>query len=361
MQFAIEQRALVDKLSIVERAIPGKVSMAILDSIYLGKEGDSITLRSNNLEMAINVSVEGVDGLGDGKTVLPKQFIQAVKQLPGPDINIQVEKNIVTAESGSAKFRLSCADADDFPVDSNDYAGMLNLKMKGSTLKNIVRKTAFCIADDIARPLFRGMLIQMDSDGKLLCYATDTYRLAKYESAKGSPSLQPFGVIVPGRMLLDVAKIVDNEDIIDIYIAESNVTFIVNDCVISVRLVDGKFPNIDHVFPSEPKTQIAVERQAFINAMDRVRLISNNVSLSIADSVMGIVSESDTGRMDEELPVTFEGEAIEKVIFNAKFWLEGAKAFDGDELRIKLHGDVGPAVIEEDNYKYLVLPIKLNR
>jgi DNA polymerase-3 subunit beta len=74
--------------------------------------------------------------------------------------------------------------------------------------------------------------------------------------------------------------------------------------------------------------------------------------------------------MDEELLLEKkEGENLDEIFLNAKFFLDFLRVFDDDIIRIEFNGSVGPCVFlqdkrKEDNpflYRYLVLPIKTEK
>ena len=73
-----------------------------------------------------------------------------------------------------------------------------------------------------------------------------------------------------------------------------------------------------------------------------------------------VESKSEEGSMEEFLPVNLEGEEFE-VLVNAKFIVEGLKIFDENDLRIEFNGNSGPIIMKQNDFKYLVLPIKMNQ
>jgi DNA polymerase-3 subunit beta len=359
MQVTINRNDLLEWLSVVERAIPGKSSFAPVEGVYMSMEGDSLTFCANDLEMAIRLSTIDVKGDGAGATVLPKRFVQIAKQLPGDEVKITIKDDRAVIKSGSSKFKLNCMDAESFPIFDEGYVEKPSFNVEGQALKEMIGKTTFCVAGSPANPVFQGVYVSNHS-GNIVCMASDTYRLACYKKMRVDCH-ESFEAIIPGKLLAEVGRIVSDSDKIKVYIGNNELVFTVNDYAISARLLDGKYPDLKRAFPENPETKIKIDQQLFASTINRARLLANKqsemISLSIAD-VLEIKSQSEVGQMNEELPIHVEGEPLEQLFINAKYLLEGVKAFDDKDLHIDFHGETGPIIVKEAGFRYLVLPIK---
>ena len=359
MQIVINRNKLVENLSVLEMALPGRISFALIEGVYMNREGDSLTLCANDLEMAIKLSTRDAKGDGEGATVLPKKFVQIVKQLPDNEVKITIKDDKAVIESGKSRFKLNCIDADEFPVLDDGYMGNPSFEIEGRAIKVMIRKVAFCVSADIDRPVFMGVHIT-NEEGVLSCMASDTYRLSWYKNLKIDYA-EPFEILVPGALLTKVGKIVNDDDNVRVHIDSSELVFVTDDYVVSARLIDGKYPDLKKALPKNPETQIVINKQALSDAINRARLVIGKqhdaVTLSIADDFT-IKAQSEIGKMSEELPIAFKGNKLERIILNARFLLEGVKAIDGDKIYIDFHDETGPAIIKETGFRYLVLPIK---
>lgn len=363
MQIKTNRINLLDKLSVVGKAIPNKSHLPVAEGIYLQKEGDNFILCGNNLEMAIKAVDKGIEGKGEGAIVLPKKFIEIVKQLPDSEVEIAIEDDRAEIKSGKSKFSLNCLSAEDFPLFDEDYKNNPFIEFEGKVLKDLVRKTTFCISTDNVRPAFRGVLMSNDEINGFVCVSSDTYRLAYYDKVQVNFP-ESFKILVPGKLLTEVGRVIKDDDDVKMYIAERNIVFTVNDYEISLTLLQDQYPNFTKVFPAEAQTKIKVNKQDCMSMLSRAELLvpMNNkmFSLSITD-VLKAEAKSEIGRMNEELFIEVEGESLDEILLNAKFVFDGVKVIDGEELNIEFNGAFGPVVIKEEGFKYLVLPIKVNR
>jgi len=359
MQVTIKRNNLLDWLSVVERAIPGKSSFAPVEGVYMSMEGGSLTFCANDLEMAIRLSTIDVKGDGAGATVLPKRFVQIAKQLPGDEVKITIKDDRAVIKSGSSKFKLNCMDAESFPIFDEGYVEKPSFNVEGQALKEMIGKTTFCVAGSPANPVFQGVYVSNHS-GNIVCMASDTYRLACYKKMRVDYH-ESFEAIIPGKLLAGVGRIIGDNDIVKIYVGGGELVFTVNDYVISTRILDGKYPDLKQAFPKNPETKVVIDQQLFASTINRARILANKqsemISLSISD-VLTVESQSEVGKMNEELPIQVEGEPLDRLLINAKYLLEGVKAFDEKDLCIEFNGEFGAVVIKEDGFKYLALPIK---
>jgi len=367
MQVTINRVDLLDWLSVIEKALPGKASIAIIEGIYMSREGDSLTLCSNSLEMAIRLLSDDIGGEGEGKVILPRRFIQIIKQLPGDVVKITVKDNIANIKSDKSEFKLNCInDAGNFPLIDEGYIDNPFFEVDGQAFKEMIAKTTFCVGNT-GNHVFQSVCMS-HNERKLTCMSSDTHRLAWYEKMQiDFPG--PFEILVPGKILTEIGKIISNDDNVKVYVDNAKLVFVIGDYIISLRLMDGKFPALGHVFPAQYDTRVTVERQPLIDTLTRARLVANKqnetISLIIDDNTLAINSQSEMGKMNEELPISIEGvniesKPMEQLFINAKYLIEGVKVFDNEELCIDFHGTVGAVVIRDEGFKYLALPINHN-
>jgi len=70
----------------------------------------------------------------------------------------------------------------------------------------------------------------------------------------------------------------------------------------------------------------------------------------------------DVGDAKETMPASFEGEELE-IGFNPEFLKEGIESVEGDELLVRLISPLRPGLlqpVESEDFRYLVMPIRLN-
>ena len=90
---------------------------------------------------------------------------------------------------------------------------------------------------------------------------------------------------------------------------------------------------------------------------------NNLVKLEVQDEALIITSNSQLGKVREEVGINLQGEKIQ-IAFNSRYLIDVLKNFEEDEVVMEMTSSVSPCIIkakEADNYKYLVLPVRLIR
>jgi DNA polymerase-3 subunit beta len=177
------------------------------------------------------------------------------------------------------------------------------------------------------------------------------------------------GVIVPRKGLAEIKKIIgDREDSeVGIEIAEGFLVVDVEGTRLSMRLIDGVFPDYHQVLPKQKGTLAFVNRQEFTQALRRMALLVTDkakcVKLEVAASGLRISSSSpELGEATEEIACQYKGSPL-SVGFNAKYLLDVASAqTSADQLCMELHGELGPGKFYPENDEScvaIVMPMRL--
>ena len=84
--------------------------------------------------------------------------------------------------------------------------------------------------------------------------------------------------------------------------------------------------------------------------------------MNISENVVTITSNSEEGNVKEDIIVTKNGENL-VIGFNAQYVIDVLKNIDDDEVKMLLNTPITPCLIEPlegNEYKYLVLPVRIN-
>jgi DNA polymerase-3 subunit beta len=91
MHFLAKQNALLESLSVVERAIPIRTPIQIIKGILVEAKNNSLTFMANNLEMAIRSECNVVEIKEEGAVVLPDKLVDIIRQVPTEDLEIKTD------------------------------------------------------------------------------------------------------------------------------------------------------------------------------------------------------------------------------------------------------------------------------
>ena len=366
MIFICEKQKLQEGISIANKAITGKTTMPILEGIYINAKNEGLTLIGSDMDVSIETKVDA-DILEEGMIVIDARiFGEIIRKLPNSDIKIEtLENDIIQITCEKSVFNLVYMNGEDYPALPSINEN-LSVEVSQNILKNMIKGTSFAIAQDETRPILQGILFEVKNKN-LNLVALDGYRLAvRSEFLDNDNEIE---VVIPGKTLNEVSKILEDvSDIVKITFTNNHILFNLNNTKVISRLLDGKFVNYSSLLPQEHKILVDVNKQQLQSCIERASLMakdsnSNLIKLEVQEENMIITSNSQLGKVREELTINLQGEPIQ-IAFNSRYFLEGLKNVDDDEVKLEMTSSVSPCVIKcknTDNSKYLVLPVRLIR
>jgi len=358
---------LLDGINTVQKAVSNKNTIPILSGIYLKAVDNNLLFAATDLEIGIECKVP-VQVIEEGEIVLPaRHFSELVRKLPNTKIVISYLSDIigVNIQYAEAEVNLKGWPGEEFPLIP-DLEENFQVDVDANILKNMVKQTLFATASDDNRPIFTGVLLEIENN-VLNMVATDTHRLALRTGRINKNLEQILTLIIPGKTLGEVNRIIkEDNELLTIKGNANQVSFETQDTKIISRIIEGKFPNYKQVIPADYKTLIKIKTKSFQETIERANLFSSEkdgtsiIKMLISDGVLEINSRSEIGKVEEKLPVYSEGENTE-ISFNAKYLLDALKVIDSEDLNITLSGALSPGIIKSgnhNNFTYLILPLR---
>lgn len=366
MIFICEKQKLLDAILITQKAITGKSTMPLLEGIYLNAEKEGLTLMGSDMDISIQTKIDA-DVLEEGKVVIDsKIFGEIIRKLPNSEVKIELLQNdIIQITCEKSVFNVVCMNADEYPslpeIDSNN-----SLNFPQNILKNMIKGTSFAIAQDEVRPILQGILFQI-KEKQLHLVALDGYRLAiRSEYVDNDSDVE---IVIPGKTLIEVSKILeDTDDLVSIHFTNNHILFNLGNTKIISRLLEGNYVPYTSLLPQEHKILVSVNKQQLQNGIERASLMAKEgnsylIKLDIKNDEIIITSNSQLGKVREEVSVELQGEEIE-IAFNSKYLLDVLKNLEDETIYMEMTSSVSPCVIRSEksnNYKYLVLPVRIMR
>ncbi|MGM9972475.1 MAG: DNA polymerase III subunit beta [Clostridiaceae bacterium] len=364
MKLLCDKSNLLEAISIAQKAITGKSTMPILEGLYINAANDTITLIGSDVDLSIETKTTA-KVVDPGKIVVDSRLLgEIIRKLPNDEILIEtLEGNILQIICQKSVFNLLYMNAEDYPSIPEIHEDA-NLSISQALLKNMIKGTIFATAQDETRPILQGVLFEI-KDKCLNLVALDGYRLAirsEYVDSENS-----INVVIPGKTLNEVSKIMDEkEEEVSITYTSNHILFNLGDTKIISRLLEGEFIKYSSLLPQDYKLLVTVNKQEILNGIERASLMakdgnSNLIKLDIEEDNIVISSNSQLGKVREEVSADMQGEGIQ-IAFNSKYLLDVMKIMEDNEILMELSTSVTPCVIKNkniDNCKYLVLPVRL--
>ena len=262
-----------------------------------------------------------------------------------------------------------CLPPNDFPdIHSDEFPE--GFKIETSRLSRLIDKTLFSVSTEETRYYLNGIYIHSVIDGGKEVFravATDGHRLSRLSTELPENANKLSGVIIPRKTVIELKKIIENKDtIVKVQIAKNKIKFIVDNIVITSKLLDGAFPDYERVIPSNNNKELIISTKEFIDAVDRISTLSSDrtraIKFKIKSKSLKISAENpDQGSAVEDVNVHYEGEDLE-IGFNSKYLLDIARQVSGAQIKFLMSDNLSPTLMYDDDDKlalYLLMPMHI--
>jgi DNA polymerase-3 subunit beta len=367
MHFTIGQSELLAALSAVSNIVPARTPLPIIGNVMISARGDELALAATDLDLSVTVhtpaSVED-----EGRVTLPaRKLTDMIRTLPASMVRIKVDREHVTVECESSRFRVHGLPAEDFPsFPELDFGS--GFSVKAGDVERMSARTAFAASTEDTRPILNGVLWQI-GDEVMHMVATNGHRLARATVRLEDKVKRPArDVIVPPKALVQVGRIFAADDEVKVAFDEKQIGFRGDRGVVFSRLIEGPYPNYEQVIPRDNDKKLQVDRDRLASALRRMAVIASDqthrVRLSMGeDTLKFFVSTPDVGEGSEQMSVAYEGDPLD-IGFNANYLLEVLRFIDSDEVEMTFKAPERAALLrpvegDGDSYLCLVMPLRL--
>lgn len=368
MKLTTKREDLVSKLSIVSRAVSTRAATQALSGVLLNAEDGRVTLAATDLDLGLETTLDAsVESAGS--VLLPgRLFAEVARSLPDPSVEIELRaaEHDVEIRSGGSSFHLRVLPVEDFPKLPQPEAEP-GLRIPAAALEESIDLVARAASRDDMRPVLTGVFVTA-SGREMTMVATDSYRLAVKRTELEADLGGELEANIPARALRELSRILSSEGAGEatISLLTNQAVFVAGSILLSTRLIDGQFPNFRQLLPESFEHDVRLPRSDFLDVTRRVSQLAQRnapLRLSFESGELTVAAETpDVGDARETMPAAFEGEQLE-IGFNPEFLKEGIESVAGDEVMVRLISPLRPGLLEPvegDDFRYLVMPIRLN-
>ncbi len=380
MKFRVERDVLTDAVAWAARSLPVRPSVPVLAGLLIetNDSGDGLVLSTFDYETSARASIPAAVQ-DEGKALVSGRLLADIcRSLPHKPVDMSIDGAKVTLRCGSATFTLQTMPVDEYP--SLPAMPAATGTVSSDAFAQAVTQAVTAAGRDDMLPVLTGVRIEISgSDVSLL--ATDRFRLSLRELQwdPGATDAEA-NALVPARVLADTAKSLTSGSTVSIALAGSGA----GEGIIgfegevnggfrrtTTRLLDGEFPRVRALFPTEHTTTARLDRATLVEAVKRVSLVAErNTAVQLRFDDNGLTL--DAGHGDEALATELieaqvKGEGI-TTGFNPTFLLDGLTAIEEPVVELAFTQASKPAVItgvdsmdgeKNTDFQYLLMPRRL--
>lgn len=380
MKFRVERDVLADAVAWAARTLPLRPSAPVLAGLLIETTSDGLMLSTFDYETSARATVPAVIE-EEGKALVSGRLLADItKSLPNKPIEVTTDGAKVSLVCGSSRFSLQTMPVEDYPqLPSMPTA---TGTVDADVFSEAVSQAVTAAGKDDMLPVLTGVRIEIERENVALL-ATDRFRLSLRELTWNPAATDAAAAaLVPARVLDAIARSLSSGTEVVIALAgEGEGEGLIGFEAVSTsggtrrtttRLLDGEFPKVRSLFPSEHTTVVRVDRVALVDAVKRVSLVAERntaVQLRFEDgSVILDAGSGDDALATEQLEAQVKGEPI-TTGFNPQYLLDGLTALEVPFVELSFTQPSKPAVITGvdgdidgepmPEFRYLLMPRRL--
>ncbi len=366
MRIRCSQSQLISGINTVQKAVPSKSSMTILECILFTADENGIKLTANDMELGIETYIEGEVEVAGKIAVEAKIISNLVRSYSGDDFIIDSdEDNIVHLECGKSKIDINGRSTEEF-VLLPELEQSNPIEISQFSLKELIRQTIFSISDNDTNKIMTGELFEIKND-QFKVVSLDGHRIS-VRNITLKNSYDDNSVIVPGKTLLELSKILpgDVDKDVSIYLCENHVIFEYESVKVVSRIIEGNYFKIDQMISNDYETKINVSKKDLLEVISRSTLLVKEgdkkpIVFNVKDEVATLSITSTVGSMNDDIDIEKTGKDI-MIGFNPKFLIDALRVIDDETVTLYMVNPKAPCIIKNDDgsYLYLILPVNFS-
>jgi DNA polymerase-3 subunit beta len=373
VKFRVDRDVLADAVAWAARSLPVRPSVPVLAGLLIEASHEELVLSTFDYETSARATLQA-EVADEGRALVSGRLLADIcRSLPAKPVEMIIDGARVSLTCGSARFSLQTMPVEDYPTLPDMPAATGTVPSEA--FAHAVGQAVTAAGRDDMLPVLTGVRLEIDGS-TISLLATDRFRLSHRE-LDWSPRTpdDTLAALVPAKVLGDTAKSLTSGPEVTIALATSGS----GEGIIgfegaaaggsrrtTTRLLDGEFPKVRSLFPSEHLTVAKVDKQALIESVRRVSLVAERntaVQLAFNDGVLTLDAGSgDEAQASESIEAQIDGEPI-TTGFNPQFLLDGLTAIDEDIVELAFTQSSKPVVISgsgaETAFRYLLMPRRL--
>ncbi len=370
MKFSCTTKDIAAAVGAASKVVNAHTTVPILSNVLLQGEGGTIAVRATDLELTLEHAFPAQVAEGGSVTVPAKLFASYLGNLAPGTLELTGTPTRASVKYERSNYDFHALPAEEYPPLPAAARGS-EFGIAAKRFRDGIDATIFAASGEEARgAVLMGTLLEVEGKS-LTMVATDGYRLAKFATTMDDEVSANEKFIVPSRALAEVARNLGGGERIEVSAlgAQSNqLRMTGGDVSITVRLVDGQYPNYQQVIPAKFDRSITVSTPALIGSLRRAELVAGDrasmVKLAIGNQTLIVTASSDiSGNAYEELEIEQNGEDL-TIAFNARYLVEILNHIKGDKAVIEFLGPLSPAAIrpleplETGQQLYVLMPLR---
>lgn len=377
VKFRVERDVLADAVAWAARSLPVRPSVPVLAGLMIDATDEGLVLSTFDYETSARATLTA-EVSDEGRALVSGRLLADIcRSLPAKPVEMVLDGPRVSLTCGSARFSLQTLPVEDYPTLPQMPAATGTVD--SAVFAHAVSQAVTAAGRDDMLPVLTGVRIEIEGS-TISLLATDRFRLSHRE-LEWNPHTpdESAAALVPAKVLADTAKSLTAGGEVTIALSgsaggEGLIGFEGQAAGgvrrTTTRLLDGEFPKVRSLFPSEHLTTARVDKAALVESVKRVSLVAERntaVQLAFSDGVLTMDAGSgDEAQASESIEAAISGDDL-TTGFNPAFLLDGLTAIDEEEVELSFTQASKPVVMQglpsgddaAPGFRYLLMPRRL--
>jgi len=351
MRFNCNTKDIAAAVGAASKVVNAHSTVPILSNVLLQSEDGRVVVRATDLELTLEHGFKADVTEGGAVTIPAKLFSSYLANLPAAQLELSGTPTRATVKCERSNYDFHALPPDEYPPLPGATRGS-HFTISAKRFRDAIESTIFAASSEEARgAVLMGTLLEVEGDS-LTLVATDGYRLAKHRTGLDDGISGQERYIVPSRALAEAARNLSGTEKIAVNAlgAQSNqLQLTAGDVAITVRLVDGQYPNYQQVIPAKFDRKVTANTANLMGSLRRAELVAGDrasmVKLAVTNQTLVVTASSDvSGNAYEELEIEQEGEDL-TIAFNARYLIDILNHVKGPRTVMEFLGPLSPAAI----------------
>jgi DNA polymerase-3 subunit beta len=371
MKALCNREGLLAAFGMVGGVVPARSPKPILQNVKLLADAEEGSiLMATDLEVGIRHRVLGMKVEESGAVILPNnRFNSILRTSTDPELTVEATHDKLIVRGLRAEFSLPAEDPSQYP-EVPDFAATGYHVVAAADLRKLIRRTVFATDVESTRYALGGVLVEFAPES-ITMVGTDGRRLARMSApaeAENNPPAPVGSPVIPVKALKLIERNLDDDDP-PVHIAIQGTTAVLirtERAVIYSRLVEGRFPRYQDVFPASVDVKIRMEAGPLRLAVEQASIVtsedSRGVDFRFGEGNLRLSTQAaDVGSSHVEVPIAYDGKPVE-ITFDPRYLSDALKTLDDTtEVTAELIDAKNAAVFKtDDDYTYVVMPLTRN-
>jgi DNA polymerase III subunit beta len=362
-----EVKAFIELLGKASAAASSKAD-SIRSGVMIVAKVNEVSIRGTNETVSVQVNSKDItEAAEEISFVVPaKIFLDLMKKLPKGDVELNIGDTTMSIKVGKSSYGINTLAVDDFPLPVAYEEGMI-FQVDAQTFASSLQAMIHACAESETRPILTG--VHIVSNGKYLTLiATDSHRLM----ANAVPILKETeefkNIVVPKASVKELTSLLADEKEVEFSISQNQLSLKTEGILFTTRLLEGSYPDVTKLIPSEFESEVVIHREEFLKALDRTKTalgkdgkIAKFHVKSGTLATLNIECETQITKVFEELFVDEAGADI-TLKLNIHYLMDAMQATDSKKVRLLIAGAMKPVLVRPETEGAtqfgLILPVR---